>query len=283
MTWHLHPDAILMAALFLGLYAAGARWAGARVTPPRQLTTKQVVCYVSGVLALYIGAGSPIHDISENYLLSVHMFQHLLFSLVAPPLLLLGTPDWMLRPLVQNRIVRRVGYEATRPFAALIIFNLIILVSHLPAVVDLTLRYHAFHFVMHLVLFSGAVIMWMPVLSPVPEWPRVGPFAQIVYLFVQQLVPAVIASFLVFANHAVYEFYAWAPPYRMWGISVVDDQRWAAVVMKLLGGTLLWAVMAVIFFRWFGQEDRETAMRSRQPVNWPEVEAELSRMGLTKR
>jgi hypothetical protein len=53
--------------------------------------------------------------------------------------------------------------------------------------------------------------------------------------------------------------------------------------MKLLGGTLVWAVMAVIFFRWFGQEDRETAARSRQAVNWPEVEAELGRMGLTKR
>jgi putative membrane protein len=283
MDWHLHPDAILMAALLLGLYAAGARWVGARCSPPRQLTRGQAACYVSGVLALYIGAGSPIHDISENYLLSMHMLQHLLFSLVAPPLLLLGTPGWMLRPLVENPIVRRAGYEATRPFAALVIFNLIILVSHLPSVVDLTLRYHTVHFFAHVVLVTGALIMWMPVLSPVAEWPRVGPFAQIVYLFVQQLVPAVIASFLVFANHPLYEFYAWAPPYRMWGLSVLDDQRWAAVVMKLLGGTLLWAVMAVIFFRWFGQEDRETAARSRQVVNWPEVEAELGRMGLTKR
>ena len=283
MEWHLHPDAILMAALLLGLYAAGARWAGARCSPSRQLTTRQTVCFVSGVLALYIGAGSPIHDISENYLLSVHMVQHLLFSLVAPPLLLLGTPDWMLHPLLRNPLVRRAGYEVTRPFAALVIFNLIILASHLPSVVDLTLRYHTVHFFAHLILFSGAVVMWMPVLSPVAEWPRVGPFAQIVYLFVQQLVPAVIASFLVFADHAVYAFYTWAPDYRMWGLSVVDDQRWAAVVMKLLGGTLLWAVMAVIFFRWFGQEDRETVARSRQAVNWPEVEAELSRMGLTKR
>jgi putative membrane protein len=282
MEWHLHPDAILMAVLLLGLYAAGVRWAGDR-SSSAQLTTRQAVCYVAGVLALYLGAGSPIHDISENYLLSVHMFQHLLFSLVAPPLLLLGTPDWMLRPLVRNPIVRRAGYEATRPFAALVIFNAIILVSHLPAVVDLTLRYHTVHFFAHLILVAGALIMWMPVLSPVAAWPRVGPFAQIVYLFVQQLVPAVIASFLVFANHAMYDFYAWAPAYRLWGLSVLDDQRWAAVVMKLLGGTLLWTVMAVIFFRWFGQEDRETAARARPAVSWPEVEAELGRMGLTKR
>jgi putative membrane protein len=202
---------------------------------------------------------------------------------VAPPLLLLGTPDWMLRPLIRNRWVREAGYAVTRPFAALVIFNGIILMTHLPGFVDLTLRHHWFHFVAHAMLVAGALVMWMPVLSPLPEWSRVGPFAQIVYLFVQQLVPAVIASFLVFADHPVYEFYAWAPDHRMLGLSAVDDQKWAAVVMKLLGGTLLWAVMATIFFRWFAQEDRDTAARSREPVRWPEVEAELSRMGLTKR
>ncbi len=283
MEWHAHPDAILMALLLLGLYAAAARWAGARVTPRPQVTTTQAVLYVSGVAMLYIGAGSPIHDISEKYLLSMHMFQHMLFTLVAPPLLLLGTPGWMLRPLIQNPHVRRVAYEITRPFPALIIFNAVILVTHLPPVVDLTLQQHMVHFVVHVILVATAVLMWFPVFSPLPELPRIGPFAQLIYLFVQQLVPGVVASFLVFADNVVYEFYASAPM-RYWGISVVNDQRVAAIVMKLAGGTLLWGVMAVIFFRWFGQEDRDTVARSRvAAVRWPEIEAELERMGLTKR
>ena len=283
MEWHLHPDAILMAALLLGLYAAGARWAAARSSPPRQLTTRQAACYVAGVLALYIGAGSPVHDISEKYLLSMHMTQHMLFTLVAPPLLLLGTPGWMLRPLIRNQYVRRVAYEITRPFPAFVIFNAVILVTHLTPVVDLTLREHAVHFLIHAVLVATAILMWFPVLSPLPELPRIGPFAQVVYLFVQQLVPGVIGSFLVFADNVVYEFYASAP-IRYWGISAVDDQRIAAVVMKLAGGTLLWAVMATIFFRWFNQEDKEVAARSRAAaVRWADVEVELERMGLTKR
>ncbi|MGE0543389.1 MAG: cytochrome c oxidase assembly protein [Dehalococcoidia bacterium] len=289
MEWHAHPDAILMALLLLGLYAAGARWAGGKTVPRQQVTTAQAVLYVSGVATLYIGAGSPVHDISEKYLLSMHMFQHLLFTLVAPPLLLLGTPGWMLRPLIQNHRVRRVAYTITRPFPALAIFNGVVLVTHLIPVVDLALQVHMFHFFVHVLLVATAILMWFPVLSPLPELPRIGPFAQLIYLFVQQLVPGVVASFLVFADNVVYEFYASAPV-RYWGISVVDDQKWAAVVMKLLGGTLLWAVMAVIFFRWFGEEDRATSARTRSAprpgvpdVRWPEVEAELERMGLTKR
>lgn len=283
MAWHAHPDAILMVVLLLGLYAAGARWAGGAATPPERVTTGQAALFVGGVAALYIGAGSPIHDISEKYLFTVHMLQHLLFTLVAPPLMLLGTPGWMLRPLIQNQRVRRAAYAITRPFPAFLIFNGVILVTHLPLVVDLSLRSHPFHFFVHVVLVATAALMWFPIVSPLPELPRIGPFAQLIYLFVQQLVPSVVASFLVFANNVVYEFYASAPA-RYWGISVVDDQRWAGVLMKLVGGTLLWAVMATIFFRWFNQEDKETAARSRAAaVRWTDVEAELERMGLTKR
>src|SRR5207244_334621 len=102
----------------------------------------------------------------------------------------------------------------------------------------------------HVFLVGTALLMWMPVLSPLPELPRIGPFAQLIYLFVQSLVPGVIASFLAFANNVVYEFYASAPE-RVWGISVVDDQRIAGVFMKLIGATILWGFMTVIFFRWF--------------------------------
>ena len=281
MHWHLHPDAILMALLLLGLYALGVR-AGSRSAPARRLTTAQTTLFVSGVLVLYLGAGSPIHDISERYLLSVHMVQHMLFTLVAPPLILLGTPDWMVRPLIRPRAVRAVAYAITRPFPAFLAFNLVVMFTHLPPVVDLSLRVHSFHFVVHAALTATALLMWMPVFSPLPELPRLGPFAQIVYLFVQQLLPAVIASFLAFADKVVYEFYASAPE-RLWGLSVTDDQQIAGIVMKLAGGTLLWGVMAVIFFRWFNHEDRTIAAAARPTLSWSEVEAELEQMGLTKR
>jgi len=282
MEWHLHPESVVMAGLLMVLYWLGARWAAEGQSPPPRPTRAQVICYSFGVLTLYVGASSPLHDLSERYLFSAHMVQHTLFSLVAPPLILLGTPGWMLRPLLlKSRLFYRFMYEITRPFAAFAIFNLVILVTHLPPVVNLTLTVHWTHFVAHVFLVGTALIMWMPVLSPLPELPRIGPFAQMVYLFVQSFVPGVIASFLAFANNVVYEFYANAPK-RMWGISAVNDQRIAGVFMKLIGAAILWGFMAVIFFRWFGEEDRAQRAES-DAVQWDEVEKELERMGLTRR
>jgi putative membrane protein len=278
--WHLHPDAILMALLLMGVYLAGAHLAGRTASPPARLTGSQTALYTSGVLLLYIGAGSPLHDISEKYLLSAHMVQHMLFTLMAPPLLLLGTPGWMLRPLIRNPHVRRAAFMLTRAFPAFLIFNFVILFTHLPPVVDLALRHHDFHFFVHVVLVASAVLMWWPIFSPLPELPRLSPFPQLIYLFVQSLLPAVIASFLTLGSTVIYQFYAEAPV-RYWGLSASNDQVIAGLIMKLAGGTLIWLVMAVIFFRWFAAEDKRTALDT--AVRWPEVEAELERMGLTKR
>lgn len=278
--WHLHPDVISLLIVVVGLYLAGVYWLGDKSSPPLRPTRGQVACFAAGTLFLYLGAGSPIHDISETYLFSVHMLQHMLFSLVAPPLLLLGTPGWMLRPLIQGKYVRRVAYAITRPFPAFMIFNAFILVSHLPQFVDLTLRVHEVHFLAHVALVGTAMLMWFPVFSPLPELPRIPEFGRLVYLFVQSLLPAVIASFLAFANGTIYQFYANAPE-RLWGLSVVEDQQIAGLIMKLAGGAILWGVMAVIFFRWFNEEDKRVNAAGR--VQWDDVEAELERMGLTKR
>jgi putative membrane protein len=271
---------MLMAVLLMGGYVAAARLIGPTTTPPSRLTRGQAAVFTSGVLVLYVGAGSPLHDLSEKYLLSAHMVQHMLFTLVAPPLLLLGTPGWMLRPLIRNAHVRRLAFMVTRAFPAFLIFNLVILFTHLPPVVDLSLRNHGFHFFLHVVLVASAVLMWWPIFSPLPELPRLSPFPQLIYLFVQSLLPSVIASFLTLGSTVIYQFYAEAPV-RYWGLSASNDQIIAGLIMKLAGGSVIWLVMAVIFFRWFAAEDKRAAGTA--PVRWPEVEAELERMGLTKR
>lgn len=286
MGWLPHPDVLLLVAALIGLYWAGARWIGGRATPHRRVTRAHAILYGSGVAMLYLGAGSPIHDISERYLFSVHMLQHLLFTLVAPPLLLLGTPGWMLEPLLRHPKLRAAAFALTRVFPAFLIFNAVILVTHLQPVVNLSLRSHGTHFLLHLALMATALLMWMPIFSPTPLLPRAGEFAQTIYLFVQSLVPATIASFLVFADNPIYTFYTEAPR-RLWGLSVVTDQQIAAVIMKLGGGLLLWGIMTVLFIRWFSREDRETraaeaARAARADVRWIDVEAELERMGLTK-
>jgi putative membrane protein len=144
-------------------------------------------------------------------------------------------------------------------------------------VVDLTLRSELAHFTAHAGLVASAIVMWWPVLSPVPELPRLPYGGQMVYLFIQSIVPTVPASFLTFAGEPIYGFYETVP--RPWDISVLTDQRVAGLIMKIGGGLLLWGVIATLFFKWFAEEETE----GKDVLKWEDVEHELHEMGLTER
>jgi putative membrane protein len=94
------------------------------------------------------------------------------------------------------------------------------------------------------------------------------------YLFLQSLVPAVMASFITFSDRVVYQAYAEAP--RIWGISPLDDQQIAGGLMKLLGTIILWSFITVAFFKWYEREEAEARGPRRQ-----EAEEELRNLGLT--
>jgi putative membrane protein len=191
-------------------------------------------------------------------------------SLVAPPLLLAGTPGWLFRTLLRPRWLFAVVRGLSRPIVALLLFNAFIAVSHWPAFVDLALSSELVHFGVHAVLVLTALLMWMPVLSPVVEIPRLRYPGQMLYLFAQSIVPTVPASFLTFADGPIYPFYGLAAP--LIGLDPVTDQRIAGLVMKLVGGFILWGFIAVLFFRWHRQEELGG---TDEPV-WQDVERHLS-------
>ena len=276
--WHPHPDAwLLIVVLILGYAAAIRFWAPAHApSVDKPVSPKEMGCYLAGVALLWLGADWPVHDFSENYLLSVHMVQHMLFTLMAPPLLLLGIPKWMLRRLLSPPPLARIARVATRPLVALVAFNAGIAVFHWPALVNLALEVEVVHFLVHTALVTTALMMWWPVVAPLPEFPRLSDPVKMLYLFGQSILPTVPASFLTFASGPVYDFYAQVP--RLWGISVVDDQQMAGLIMKIGGGLLLWIVIAVIFFKWSAKEQSEVV----EEVAWDDFERELDAYKLRK-
>ena len=102
-----------------------------------------------------------------------------------------------------------------------------------------------------------------------------NPPAQILYLFIQSLAPTLPASFLTFGSEPLYDIYATFP--RIWTITVLEDQLIAGLIMKLGGGMLLWAVMAVVFFRWANREQREGWDALRYQEVEREIRAEMGR------
>jgi len=225
--------------------------------------------FLGGVAVLVVGSVWPIHDLAEHYLYMVHMWQHLLYTLVAAPLLVAGTPAWLWRDLLRNPIVRRAWGFTTRPVPAIVLFNSVLLFTHWPAVVTLSTHSELSHFLLHTLLLGSAVVMWWPIVSPLPELPPLSPPGQMLYLFVQSLAPTIPASFLTFGTAPVYPVYATFP--RIWGVSVMTDQMIAGLSMKLVGGAILWTVMAVVFFRWWRRERDE----GWDALQWRDVDAEV--------
>lgn len=275
--FHLHPDVLLLVVAIGGGYIWALRRVGPSKVHPieRVVTRRQVIAFAGGVLAILVSASWPIHDIAEGRLYSVHMLQHLLLSLVAPPLLLIGTPAWLLRWILGKRGIA-IARFVTRPLIALVLFNGVIAALHIPAVVELAATSEIFHLGAHTVLVLTAFCMWSPVLNPLIELPKLSYPARMVYLFLQSLVPTVPASFLTFGHTVMYRVYAEGP--HLWGISPLTDQRTAGLLMKLVGGFLLWGIIAWYFFKWFMTEEREGI----DVLEWSKLEGDLNRLELTK-
>lgn len=273
--WHAHPDVWLLVGVLLGGYALLLRRWGPRFVSPGEPAASrgQVASFVIGVGVLWLASDWPIHELAEERLLSVHMVQHLLMTLVAPALLIAGTPGWMLRTLLRPRWLLATVRALSKPLPALLLFNAWIAISHWPALVEAALRSEAVHFGVHAVLVGTALLMWMPVLSPMFEIPRLRYPAQMLYLFAQSIVPTVPASFLTFGDDPLYPFYALATP--LMGLDPVADQRVAGLIMKIVGGFILWGFIAAVFFRWSRQDE----LTGSDAPAWQEMEREVSRLG----
>ena len=264
-SWHTHPDSwALMGAIEIA-YLFAVRRGGA--------TRKQITLFSCGVFVLLLASDWPIHDLAERYLYFFHMIQHLLMTLVAAPLLLMGTPEWLARRILKRtRLLRPVRFLG-RPVPDLIQFNIILVLSHWPLVVDGTLENHPLHFVAHAVLLVSALLMWLPVVSPLPEVPQARPPTKMLYLFLQTIVPTVPASFLTFGTTPLYHFYEHVP--RLWGISALTDMQIAGLIMKIVGGFYFWTIIGVIFFRWYIAEEKTSG----EVLYWEDVERELKQLG----
>jgi putative membrane protein len=271
--WVPHTDVwLLVAAIAAGYAIAVTRLGPCFVAPGHPSVTRfQVVCFALGVATIWMAADWPIHDLAEKSMYSIHMVQHLMLTMLAAPLLLLGTPGWLARWILRPpSLLFRIFGRLSRFFPALLVFNVVLVFTHWPLIVNISLHSGLNHFLLHTLLFVSALIVWMPIVSPLPEIPRLAAPVRAVFLFLQSVVPTVPASFLTLGSSPLYKFYVGKP--HLWGLSTLEDQQVAGLIMKLGGGILLWALIAVIFFRWAADEDRrDTPARIRR-----ELDRELS-------
>jgi putative membrane protein len=173
----------------------------------------------------------------------------MLLVFAMPPLLLYGTPGWMLRPLLRDARLLQLGRVLTRPAGAFATFNLILVAWHLPPLYNLAMDQHPVHVLGHLAMMAGSVVLWWPILSPVDELPRAPYPVQLLYLFVVGLPMVMVAIFISMADDLLYPYYAAAP--RVWApLTPRIDQHLGGLIMWVPGGMVFLIALSVVFFRW---------------------------------
>jgi putative membrane protein len=240
-------------------------WALRRLAPPRfasddgPTTRREMALFGGGILVLWLAADWPLGLLAAGYLLSARTLQYLLFVLVAPPLLLLGLPRWLVRRLVRGRAAFRVARLLSRPLLPLAAYNAVLVAVHLPPVVAATAGSQLAGFGLDLTVIGSGLVFWWPALARLPELRPMGYPARIGYLLLSVFLPTVPASFYTYARFPIYPLYELAP--RVHGLDAVLDQQVAGLTMKVLGGFILFGTMSVMFFRWHRQEEAAEAPR----------------------
>jgi len=251
LRWDLHPSVVIGLVLLGGLYVS---WGGLRAD------RRRVVAFGAALLVIFASLNGPLHDLSDNYLFSAHMGQHLLLTLLFPPLLLYGTPAWVVRRVLAPRWVTALARIVTRPVIAAATFTAPIVLWHVPVFYEAALRHHNLHILQHLVFLTTAAIMWWPVLSPVPELPRLPYPGQMLYLFLLGLPMSITGALITLSDSVLYPFYAAAP--RVCDLDALADQQIGGLLMWVVGGLALWGAMTVVWFRWSAWEARGEAERA---------------------
>ena len=272
--WRAHPEVWLLVLAVAGAYRYGVQHIGRRIG--QRAERRHVILFAFALAILWGASDWPVHDVAENRLYSVHMGQHLLLSLVMPALFLMAIPPWLARLVVGDAgsAFYRGVRTLTRPLVATVLFNSVVVLSHWPVVVNASVDVGPLHYGIHLLLVTTALIMWMPVCGPLTEL-RLSAPGQMIYLFVQSIIPTVPAAWLTFAEGAVYSSYDHLP--RMWGLSVENDQQLAGMIMKVVGGFYLWGIITVKFFRW--SSTQRDHVPGSTPLTWSDVERELAQAG----
>ena len=281
-----HPEVWLLVVVVLGAYFYAVRVIGPVVVKAGPVITKrQRNAFVAGILLLWLSSDWPVHDLAEEYLYSMHMFQHMALSYFMPPLVLLAIPKWMFDAVFGFGITRRVINWLSKPVVAGVVFNVVVMITHIPLLVNQSVNNGLLHYSLHILLVVTALLVWLPICGP-DEQRQLKSGGKMIYLFLMSVVPTVPAAWLTFAEGAVYKHYDIAV--RVWGLSVTTDQQVAGAIMKTGGAVFLWSIVVFLFFKRFSagfldaQSYRKDSTADNQVLTYQDVTDAFGRVAPVK-
>jgi putative membrane protein len=233
-----------------------------RTSGPRGAGARHLAAFAGAIVVILIALVSPLDRLGEDYLFSAHMVQHLLLGDIAPLLVLLSLSRVIMRPLTRRlQSVERALGPLAHPATALLLWLGLIYFWHIPALYDAALGNSALHALQHVSFFTAGLLVWWPLIQPVPMRNRLSGMWTFGYIGAAKLGLASLGLFLTWTTTVVYGYYQHVP--RVWGLSAVTDQNVGGAIMMVEQSVLLVSVLAVVFGRMLAQSEQDELRRER--------------------
>ena len=253
-SWELNPWVLVPTICLVVLYAHG--WLQLHRRAPHRFRLSQPAAFFAGLTTVVFALCSPLHAYA-GWLLTVHMIQHLLLMMVAPPLILWGTPYLPLLaglprdlsingvgPFLSSRILRSLARFVSHPLFCWSAFISINVGWHLPALYELALRTNFWHEVEHVSFLSTALLFWWPIIQPYPWVTRTPRWMILPYLVLADFQNTGLSAFLIFYERVVYPTYAVVP--RITDLTPLADQAAAGAIMWVAGSVCFLVPLGLI-------------------------------------
>jgi putative membrane protein len=259
--WFADPAVLAPILLMVGIYVRRFREAR-RETGGRGAEAWRAIAFAGAVLALLGAIVTPVEGLGEDYLFSAHMLQHVLLGDIAPLLLLLSLSRVILRPVTRRlmRVERALGPLASPPVAIVVWLGTMYL-WHVPALYDAAAEHALLHALEHLSFFAAGIALWWPLVQPVPMRRGLTGLQPLGYIAAAKGGLAALGLVLAWSSTAHYPWYEDAP--RIWGLSAVEDQNVAGVIMMVEQSMTLVLVMVWVFVRMLNRSEQEELRRER--------------------
>ncbi len=253
--WHNEP-LLLFCLLFAGwAYAVGTGPLRARLAPPgTAYPAGRAAAYFAGLITAYLAVGSPIDQFGEDYLFSVHMFQHLLIVYVAPPLLLWGLPWWLVDAVLRIAWIRKTMTPLVHPAACCLSFVLVFSLWHLPELYEAALRNRMIHIFEHFTIFATSLQMWWLFLSPSRILPPCSHILRILCSFLLTIGHMPVFGLLMFTTNPLYRTYELAPRIVP-GLDALQDQVLGGTIMELVAVAFSLGLLGWSFWGWLRDDE----------------------------
>ncbi|WP_019020674.1 cytochrome c oxidase assembly protein [Modicisalibacter luteus] len=271
--WNTAASTLLPLLLGVGFYVLGVFRLWHKAGVGRGIPVFRAAVYGLGMLTLIVALVSPL-DMAANALFSMHMTQHLLLILVAPPLLISGNPDvallWALPHRWRagwGRCEQRLARSLTGGKGALIVVLLatgVLWAWHLPQLYDLAVRNEAVHWVEHAGFLITALLFWITVLRIRPR-EHIDNGMRILYVFGMALQGSLLGALITFATRPLYQSHMTVP--SQWGLDPLADQQVAGLIMWVPPAMLYMGVVAYLFVYWLNAAATRNEERKRQDAH----------------